>query len=107
MPDIFLQCKEINFSGLKTGGVGFEFHKVKQQIKKIEVCSGLQTIHGIRFTFTDGTTDTIGLQEAMYQQSITFDYGSGEHITSLIIWKESAFLIKTSLDQEIFIKPVA
>ena len=55
----------------------------------------------------DGTTNTIGLQEATYQQSITFDYESGEHITLLSIWKESAFFIKTSEDQELFIKPVA
>ena len=105
MSEIFLKSKEIKFSGVSNDGDDFEVYKIKQIIKKIEVCFGFQTIHGIRFTFSDGTKNKIGLQEAIYQKSIIFNE-SGKHITSLSIWKESAFRIKPNKEQELFINPV-
>ena len=104
MPGIFAPRKQIKFEGLGTGGTEFDFLKLGQVVAKVEASSDEQSIRSIRLTFTDRTTSTIGSEEEAYQQCISFDYESGERITSVSIWKKSAFRIKTNKGKEIFIQ---
>ena len=93
--------KKVDFVDPRIGSKNFELSNMNQFAKKIEVWSGQTNIRGIRMTFTDGSTSMVGKEEENHN-GITFDYENGERITSLLIWKGSAFYIKTSTDRVFF-----